>query len=60
MSRSYENVDIANDERGWVQSGRTVSMFVLQDAADQQSILYKNINDSNTIYSAHMLNNVLK
>ena len=55
-----ENIDIANDERGWVQSGRTVSMFDLKDAADQTSSLYKNINDDNVVYSAQMLNKVLK
>ena len=55
-----ENKDIANDERGWIQSGKTVSMFDLVNALDQQSSLYKNINNNNTVYSAHMLNKTLK
>ena len=60
MSRSYENIDIANDERGWIQSGRTVSTFVLKDAEDQTSSLYKNISISNGVNSTQMLNKVLK
>ena len=60
MSRVSENIDIANDERGWIQSGRTVSMFELKDAWDQTSSLYKNINDNNTVSSAQMLNKILK
>ncbi len=60
LANNPENKDIANDERGWVQSGRTVSMFDLKDAEDQQSSLYKNINHNNTVSSAHMLNKTLK
>lgn len=60
MSAVSENIDIANDERGWVQSGRTVSMFDLKDAENQYSTLYKNINGDNVVYSAHMLNKTLK
>lgn len=60
MASVSENKGIANDERGWVQSGRTVSMFDLKDAANQYSTLYKNIDDNNNVYSAQMLNKVLK
>ena len=35
-------------------------MFDLVNALDQQSSLYKNINNNNTVYSAHMLNKTLK
>ena len=55
-----ENKDIANDERGWIQSGRTVSMFDLKDTEDQESSLYKNISISNGVSSAYMLNKTLK
>ena len=60
LSKSPENMDISNDERGWVQSGRTVSMFDLKDAEDQTSSLYKNISISNGVSSAYMLNKTLK
>ena len=60
VSENSENIDIANDERGWVQSGRTVSMFDLKNAEDQESSLYKNISISNGVSSAQMLNKVLK
>ena len=60
MSSTSENRDIANDERGWVQSGRTVSMFELKDTASQYSTLYKNIDNNNNVYSAQMLNKILK
>ena len=54
------NIDIANDERGWVQSGFKSVTFVLKDAIDQTSTLYKNISISNGVSSAYMLNKVLK
>ena len=60
LANNPENKDIANDERGWVQNGQTVSMFDLKDAVDQTSTLYKNINHNNTVSSAQMLNKVLK
>lgn len=61
LSETIENRDIANDERGWVQSGRTVSTFALQDEASEWGNLYENVNiTSNTVYSAQMLNKVLK
>ena len=60
LSRADENRDIANDERGWVQSGRTVSMFELKDTIEQYSTLYENIDNNNNVYSAQMLNKVLK
>ena len=60
LSKADENRDIANDERGWIQSGRTVSMFELKDASDQYSTLYENIDSNNNVYSAQMLNKVLK
>ena len=60
LTETTENIDIANNERGWVQGGRTVSMFDLKDAIDQTSTLYKNINLSNGVGSAQMLNKVLK
>ena len=60
MSSVSENRDIANDERGWVQSGRTVSMFELKENINQYSTLYENIDSNNNVYSAQMLNKVLK
>ena len=55
-----ENTDIANGERGWVQSSFKSVMFDLKDAIDQESSLYKNISISNGVSSAQMLNKVLK
>ena len=55
-----ENKDIANDERGWVQSGNKAAMFDLVNALDQESSLYKNISISNVVSSAYMLNKTLK
>ena len=56
-----ENKDIANNERGWVQSGFTKPiMFDLVNAVDQESSLYKNISISNVVSSAYMLNKTLK
>ena len=55
-----ENKDIANNERGWVQSGHKAVMFDLKDAVDQQSSLYKNISINNGVSSAYMLNKTLK
>ena len=55
-----ENKDIANNERGWVQSGHKAVIFDLTDAIDQHSTLYENIDGGNNLYSAYMLNKTLK
>ena len=55
-----ENKDIANNERGWVQSGHKAVMFDLKDAWDQTSTLYENIDGGNNLYSSYMLNKTLK
>ena len=55
-----ENKDIANNERGWVQSGHKAVMFDLVSALDQEKTLYKNISIGNGLYSEYMLNKTLK
>ena len=55
-----ENNGLANNERGWVQSGKMAHKFNLDSALDQYATLYKNIDYNNNVYSAHMLNKTLK